>query len=42
MNEEDSPEGLMTGENLCSVLENNNFSVAVANAWYLFLSTIVQ
>ena len=42
VNEEDSPEGLMTGENVCLVLENNNFSVAVANAWYLFLSTIVQ
>ena len=42
MNEEDSPEGLMTGENLCLVLENNNFSLAEANAWFLFLSAIVQ
>ena len=42
MNEEDSPEGLMTGENLCLILENNNFSVAVKNAWYLFLSIVVQ
>ena len=25
VNEEDSPEGLMTGENLCPVLENNKF-----------------
>ena len=41
MNEEDSPEGLMTGENLC-LIENNNFSVAVKNAWYLFLSIVVQ
>ena len=29
MNEEDSAEGLMTGENLCLVLKNNKFLVAV-------------